>query len=73
MRQQAPGAATTQDIEDRIHGLTFGIFLGPPTGLGAGHQMLNQIPFFVAQVGWVRVAGSHASMLPEVVHPRQSF
>jgi hypothetical protein len=73
MRQQAPGTATTQDIEDGIHDLTLGIFLGPPTGLGAGHQMFDQIPFFVAQVGWVRFSGSHASMLLDVVDPRQPF
>src|SRR5262245_59146162 len=73
VRQQAPGTATTEDREDRIHDLTLGRFLGPPTGLGAGHQMFDQIPFFVAQIGWVWFAGSHAPMLPEVVDPRQSF
>jgi hypothetical protein len=73
MRQQAPGTATTQDIADGIHDLTLGIFLGPPTGLGAGPQMLDQRPFFVTQVGWVRFAGSQAAILPKVVDPRQPF
>jgi hypothetical protein len=73
MRQQAPGTATAQDIEDRIQDLTFRIFLGPPTGLGGRHQIVDQVPFFVAQVGRVRFAGFHAPMLPEVADPGQSF
>ena len=73
MGQQAPGTAPTQDIEDRIHDLTLGIFLGPPTGLSGGHQMFNQVPFLVAEVGRVRFAGFHAPIVPDVVCPEQSF
>ena len=73
MRQQAPGTATAQDIEDRIQDFTLGIFLGPPTGLGARHQMADQVPLFVAQVGRVGFARLHAPMLPEVADLRQPF
>ena len=64
MRQQAPGTATTQDREDRIQDFTLGIFLRAPPRLGGGHQMLNQVPFFVGEVGWVWFSGFHTLMLP---------
>jgi hypothetical protein len=73
MGQQAPGTATPKDIEERIQDLTLGIFLGPPTAFGGGHQMVDQVPFFVAQVGRVRFAGFHAPILPEGVDSKQSF
>jgi hypothetical protein len=73
MRQQAPGTATTQDIEDRIQDLTLGIFLGPSTGLGRWDQMLNQGPLSVTEIGWVWFARFHAPMLLDVVCPKQAF
>ena len=73
MRQQAPGTATAQDVEDRLQDFTRRICLGPPTGLGGGHQMADHVPFFIAQVGRVRFARVHAPKLPEVAHPRQPF
>jgi hypothetical protein len=65
--QQAPRAATTEDIEDRIDDFTLRIFLGPPTGFGWGDQMCDQLPFFVAQVGRVRFAGFHAPRLTHFI------
>ena len=40
MRQQAPGTATAQDIEDRIKISRFGYFSGRPPGLAAGTKWL---------------------------------
>ena len=73
MRQQALGTATPKNIEDRIQDLTLGICLRPSTGSGRGHQMYDQAPFFVVQVGWVGFAGFHTPKLPQIVAPRQPF
>jgi hypothetical protein len=41
--QQAPRTTTTEDREDRLQDFTLWRFLGPPTGLGWGDQMLTQV------------------------------
>ena len=36
-------------------------------------RSLKQRPFAVTEVGAVRLAGFHTPMIPEIVHPRQSY
>jgi hypothetical protein len=67
MGQQAPGTATTEDIEDGIHDLALRIFLRSPTGLGSGDEMLNQRPFTIPEVSRRRVAGFHAPIVSEMI------
>jgi hypothetical protein len=64
---------TLEDIKDRIQNFTFRICLGPPTGFSSGHQMLNQGPLAVTQIGRVWFTRFHAPMLSEVIGPRQSY
>ena len=66
MGQQAPGAATTKDVKNRIQDFTLGIFLGPPTGFSWGDQVLNQRPLAVTEVGRVRFTGFHAPRLTQL-------
>ena len=73
MGQQTLRTATTENIEDRVQNFALQICLRSAAWFGGGDQMLNQRPFAVTEVGWVRFAGFHAPMLPEVVDPRQSF
>jgi hypothetical protein len=48
MRQQAPGTVAPKYREARIQDFRLGVCLKLLTELGAGHQMFDQIPFFVA-------------------------
>ncbi|HSF34260.1 MAG TPA: hypothetical protein VLK82_27865 [Candidatus Tectomicrobia bacterium] len=73
MEQRAPGPAPTAGIEDRVQNFALRILLRSAAWFGGGDQMLNQRPFTVPEVSWVRFAGIHASGLPKVVDPRQSF
>jgi len=61
MGQQAPGTATTQNIEDGVQDFPFGILLWSAPRLGCGHIGCDQRPFLVSKVGGVRFSGCHAS------------
>jgi hypothetical protein len=71
MGQQTPGTTTPEEIKDRIQDFTLRVFLGVPTRIGRGDQVLNQDPFSVAEIGRIGFTGFHAPMLPEVGAPRQ--
>ncbi len=60
MGEHTPGAATAQQIEDGIEDLPLGIFLRPSSRFRLGHEMLDQVPFFISQVGRIRLSGFHA-------------
>jgi hypothetical protein len=59
MGHQPPRTAAAHDIEDAVEDLPLGVCLRPASRLGCRHQMLDQIPFFVAEVGRIRFAGFH--------------
>jgi hypothetical protein len=58
--QQAPGTATTQDIQDTIQDFPFRILLGSAPRLRGGHLGGDQRPFLVREVGRVRFSGFHS-------------
>jgi hypothetical protein len=60
MGQQAPGAASAQQIENAVEHLPLGVFLRAAARLGLGHEMLDQLPCLVGEIGRVRLACLHA-------------
>jgi hypothetical protein len=73
VRQQAPGTATTEARENGIQNFARRILLRSAPGFGGGDQMLNQRPFAVAEISWVRSTGFHTPILLKMVHPKQAF
>jgi hypothetical protein len=59
MWQHPPGTATANQIKDAIEDLTLAIRLGAAAGFGLGHKVLNQRPFFVTEIGRIRLSGRH--------------
>src|SRR5919108_5596385 len=59
MGHQTPCTAAAHDIEDAVEDLPLGVLLGPAPRFGFWHEMLDQSPFFVAEVGWRRFSGFH--------------
>ncbi len=59
MGYQPPRTAAAHDIEDAVQDLPLGVLLGPAPRFGFRHQMFDQIPFFVAEVGRIRFSGFH--------------
>jgi hypothetical protein len=59
MRQQAPGTAATDDVEDGVEDLAQGgVSPGPPDGFRGRQVRLYALPLGIGEVGWVRL--SHA-------------
>jgi hypothetical protein len=56
MRQHPPRTAAAQQIEDGVEDFPLGIGLGPAPWFGVGHQMLDQVPFFVTEIRRVRLS-----------------
>jgi hypothetical protein len=54
MGQHAPGTATAQQIEDAVEDLALGVFFRSAPGFRLGHEMFNQVPFFIAEIGRIR-------------------
>ena len=50
-----------------------GYFSGRPPSLAAGTKMVDQVPFFVAEIGRVWLAGFHAPMLSQIASLSQLF
>ena len=65
VRQHAPGTPRPQEIEDPIEHLALGRGLGTPARFRLWHQMFDQLPFFIRQVGGVQLSRVHA---PEDIH-----
>jgi hypothetical protein len=60
MGQEAPCTTAAHDLKDTVQDLPRGVLLGLASGLGVGHQGLDHVPRFVAEVGRVRCSGGHA-------------
>jgi hypothetical protein len=59
MGQQPPRTAAAHDGENAVEDVPFGVCLGSASRFGRWYQMLEQIPFFVAEVGRIRFSGFH--------------
>jgi hypothetical protein len=53
MRQQPPGAATAQDIEDGIEDVPDRVVPRPASLLGGRQVWYERTPFSVRQIGWI--------------------
>jgi hypothetical protein len=61
MRQHPPGTAAAQQIEDGVEDVPLGVGLGTAPRFGVGHEMLEHVPFFVTEIGRLRLSWVHAS------------
>jgi hypothetical protein len=59
MGHQTPRTAATHDVENAVEDFPLGVCLGPAPRFGFRHQMLDQLPFFVAEVGRIGFSGFH--------------
>ena len=59
MREQLPGTATANYIEDSIDDFTACVFDRTTAWLGHRHQRLESAPFSVGQIGVIRLSGFH--------------
>lgn len=53
----APGTPAAQQVENGMENLALRIRLGAATWFGCWHQMFDQVPFFIAEVGRIRLSG----------------
>ena len=60
MREHAPGTPRPQEIEDPIQDLALGIRLRTSPRFRLWHQMFDQIPFVISEVGRVWLSRVHA-------------
>jgi hypothetical protein len=60
MGEHAPRSSAARPIEDGIQDLTLRVRFGSPACFGFGHQMLDQMPFLIGQVGRIWLSGRHA-------------
>ena len=58
VRQKAPGASATRDVEDGVEDLAQGVHPGAPGGFGGRQMGLYVGPFGIGEVGLV--CSSHA-------------
>ncbi len=57
MREHAPLAAASQDVEDSVEDLTGAVDPWPPMSFGSGHVRLDVVPFIVIrEICWVRLS-----------------
>jgi hypothetical protein len=58
--EQPPGTAAPRQIPTGIENFPLGVCLRAAPSFGRGHEMLNQLPFAIRQVSWVRLSRFHA-------------
>ena len=73
MGQPAPSTAAAHDLKDAVQDRPRGVLLRLASGLGVGHQGLDQVPRFVAEVGRVWCLGVHAPRSANLGAPMQTF
>jgi hypothetical protein len=61
VREQAPGDAAPDDVEDAVENLPFGLRFGPSTGFGRWDERFKDAPLSIAEVGRIRFCRFHAS------------
>ena len=66
MRDHTPGDTTSDDLEDAVEHLSFGIRFGSSTGFGRWDQRFEEAPLSITQVGWIRFSGCHAGIVPQI-------
>ena len=70
MGQHAPRAAAAQEIEDGVQDLPLRVGYRAASWFGVGHQMFDQVPFFVTQRVFKKLAIAKYGGLPlEAWHP----
>jgi len=57
---------TSDDVEDTVENLSFGIRFGSSTGFGRWEQRFQEAPWSITQVCWVRFPGCHAGIVPQI-------
>src|SRR6185369_2425046 len=62
MRQQPPGTAAAQDVQNRVYHVSNGDTPGPPAGLGCRKKMLDPLPGFIVQIARIGSSLSHLSL-----------
>jgi hypothetical protein len=73
MRQQPPGTLTAQDIKDTVEDFPLGVLLRSTPRPGLGHQVFDQVPFSVIQIGRIGFSRFHAPRLRQVGPQTQAF
>lgn len=53
MRQHAPRAAATQDVEDAVDQFAIVVFAGPPARQGLREEVFDVIPLEVREIAWI--------------------